>query len=298
MPTLSLERRLSRLVAGWSRIHRAQQRAGGEAVARFWRNQTPKIVSRLRRSTAGRMFPESHELIEPTDFRDTFNRLWRPRWNELAWRGIELEQAWITRAVESASELQRLMRGWQVTQSANPEELPEPPPSILVEVSDQTRRALKEWLEERAVGVWQSVADTTRKRLTDAIQEGIVGGDDLDDMVARVRRTLSDYSDQQARVLVRTETTGGMNRGQQLARFDAGVELKRWVTTLDVRTRTVANSGRFDHLAANRQTVPNNGLFVVSGQKLLHPGDTSNGASAGNVVQCRCVAVAHFDDDE
>jgi phage portal protein BeeE len=294
------KRRNARILAGWTRLHESQEKAGALLVKRFWSQMTPKIVARLKQSTSGRMFPTAEELIEPSVFRDDFNRLWIPRWNELAWRGVELEQAWIGRKLDSAQSFHGLMDAWGVTQAAPVPSTrdPRPPADINVDVNDDTRRALEGWLNERSVGVWGKVANTTKARLSKAIEAGIVAGDDLDDMVQRVQGELSEYSARQARVLARTETTGGMNRGQQLARVDAGIDRKRWVSTLDARTRTVETSGRFDHLAADGQITSNEGVFVVSGEKLLHPGDTSNGASSGNVVQCRCVGVAHFDDDD
>jgi phage portal protein BeeE len=293
-------RRDARIVAGWSRLHESQEKAGALLVKRFWSQMTPKIVKRLKDATSGRMFPTAEELIEPSVFRDDFNRLWIPRWNELAWRGVELEQAWIGRKLDNAQSFHGLMNAWGVTQAAPVPSTrdPRPPSDINVDVNDDTRRALESWLNERSVGVWGQVSKTTKKKLEAALRDGIVAGDDLDDMVQRVQGELAEYSSRQARVLARTETTGGMNRGQQLARVDAEIVKKRWVATMDARTRTVESSGRFDHLDANRQVVTNEGVFVVSGEKLLHPGDTSNGASSGNVVQCRCVAVAHFDDDD
>jgi hypothetical protein len=61
---------------------------------------------------------------------------------------------------------------------------------------------------------------------------------------------------------------------------------KEWANLGDSRVRF----GEFDHLQAE-QTVPVNEPFNVSGEQLMHPGDTSRGASLGNVVGCRCSAV-------
>lgn len=61
---------------------------------------------------------------------------------------------------------------------------------------------------------------------------------------------------------------------------------KEWVNLGDSRVRT----GRFDHLHAE-QEVRANEPFIVSGQKLRYPGDTSLGASTGNVANCRCSAI-------
>jgi acetate kinase len=60
------------------------------------------------------MFPQSHELIEPSDFRDTFNRLWRPRWNELAWLGIELDSAANTAGRSRISSVGSRVSAWCV----------------------------------------------------------------------------------------------------------------------------------------------------------------------------------------
>lgn len=57
-----------------------------------------------------------------------------------------------------------------------------------------------------------------------------------------------------------------------------------WVTMGDNRVR-------FSHVQANGSTKNENGVFVVQGQFLLHPGDTSLGATADNVQNCRCSAV-------
>jgi hypothetical protein len=63
---------------------------------------------------------------------------------------------------------------------------------------------------------------------------------------------------------------------------------KEWVNLGDSRVR--AGDSGFDHLFAAQQ-VPINMPFNVSGEQLMFPGDTSRGATLGNVVNCRCSAV-------
>lgn len=65
---------------------------------------------------------------------------------------------------------------------------------------------------------------------------------------------------------------------------------KVWMSQGDSRVRTPPDS-EFDHLRADSQRVPSNQPFEVSGQSLMHPGDTSRGASVGNVAGCRCSAI-------
>ena len=56
---------------------------------------------------------------------------------------------------------------------------------------------------------------------------------------------------------------------------------KRWDAILDQKTRD-------KHAEADGQRQPMNEPFVVNGELLMHPGDTRLGASAGNVINCRC----------
>lgn len=60
--------------------------------------------------------------------------------------------------------------------------------------------------------------------------------------------------------------------------------VKEWVTMGDSRVRP-------GHRAADSQQVPSDQPFMVAGERLMHPGDRSLGASIGNVINCRCSAV-------
>ncbi len=62
---------------------------------------------------------------------------------------------------------------------------------------------------------------------------------------------------------------------------------KEWVTMGD----EVVRRQPFSHVIADSQVVALNQPFVVSGQLLRWPGDTSLGASIGNVANCRCSSV-------
>lgn len=67
---------------------------------------------------------------------------------------------------------------------------------------------------------------------------------------------------------------------------ELGAATKTWRSQGDSRVRT----GDFNHLAADGQRVPADQPFTVSGESLMWPGDTSMGASIGNVIRCRCSA--------
>lgn len=53
----------------------------------------------------------------------------------------------------------------------------------------------------------------------------------------------------------------------------------------------------FDHVEADGQQRRIDEPFIVSGQELQFPGDTRLGASAGNVIKCRCHAATVVDID-
>jgi len=62
---------------------------------------------------------------------------------------------------------------------------------------------------------------------------------------------------------------------------------KEWRSILDGATRT----GRFNHVSPDGQERGVNEPFDVSGERLMNPRDTSLGASAGNIMGCRCIVI-------
>jgi len=95
-------------------------------------------------------------------------------------------------------------------------------------------------------------------------------------------------------MIAQTETHTAMTYGIDEAVNSTGVEFEReWSTAGDQRVRPWPGSKnrRFNHREADRQKRKQREPFVVSGEKLMTPGDTSLGASAGNVVRCRCIVL-------
>lgn len=79
-------------------------------------------------------------------------------------------------------------------------------------------------------------------------------------------------------------------RGEQpsLAGGGSSSGTKDWSNMGDSSVRDGSETG-FNHIDAE-QTVQMNESFRVSGQRLRFPGDTGQGASIGNVINCRCSA--------
>lgn len=85
-----------------------------------------------------------------------------------------------------------------------------------------------------------------------------------------------------ARRIARTETISAMNaatlEGWRQSEVVGG---KEWICACDERAREW-------HKKADKQQVALEEVFLVGNEKLMHPGDSSLGASAKNVINCRC----------
>lgn len=83
----------------------------------------------------------------------------------------------------------------------------------------------------------------------------------------------------------------GIGTGEIKKRTEQKVAYKTWMSQGDSRVRPADGIGPFDHLAADQQRVRIDEAFIVSGERLMWPGDRSYGASSGNIIGCRCSAV-------
>lgn len=104
--------------------------------------------------------------------------------------------------------------------------------------------------------------------------------------VSEIRTSLEKESRKQqirANTIARTEATNAMNKSQVLALNSSGREWeKSWDAIRDDRTRHA-------HYMMNpADWIDIGDLFKVDGEMLAHPGDMTNGATAGNLINCRC----------
>jgi len=98
------------------------------------------------------------------------------------------------------------------------------------------------------------------------------------------------YSRNQALRLVRTEATAAANYGTLQSAttiFPAQQMMKQWVSGNDGRTRSIPPDD-FDHVVMNGKQVKYEDDFKVRGELMAFPADSSKGASAGNIINCRC----------
>lgn len=144
------------------------------------------------------------------------------------------------------------------------------------------------------------ITETTRKWIAEQIVKGQKAGLTFD-QVAKGLIT-SDIPAMRALRIARTETVAMMNLGRYLAANKSNFEKEKiWISSHDDRVRPGVNSedSLFDHHDSSIKVATKlNMLFRVSGEYLMFPGDSSHGASAGNVISCRCSFALRTKRDE
>lgn len=143
-------------------------------------------------------------------------------------------------------------------------------------------------LEDQISSYWQSLTDPEllARRLVRQKANGVP-------YVEAARQISREYGTEfyRAERLVRSAFNTATNHAHLEAILEAGFPNKRWLTSRDARVRRPTPSSPFDHASAEGQTVAVHAPFIVSGEALMFPGDSSRGASISNLVNCRCSVI-------
>jgi uncharacterized protein with gpF-like domain len=159
-------------------------------------------------------------------------------------------------------------------------------PSEVKLLGDDWEDFVRDYLENQSSQKIVKISDTTRQQIMSTLSEGLVAGEGIGELAKRIDDLFIQHIiPRRSEVIARTEVIAASNLGSYAGAKSTGLELnKMWISTIDKRTRI----DPFNHLAMMGVTVPMDEPFVVSGEKLMFPGDISLGATAGNVIQCRC----------
>ena len=140
----------------------------------------------------------------------------------------------------------------------------------------------------------KTVQDTTKKVISRIIGQGVIAGETNKEIATRIRKKGKTLSKFQALRIARTETLGMYNSATDASVSETGLKFIRvWSTTKDLRTRRRKRKSRFDHWIVDGQKRAQGEKFLVSGEALDFPGDPK--ASAGNIINCRCVLMYERD---
>ena len=171
------------------------------------------------------------------------------------------------------------------------------------------RQTLLEWKNERALDSSRQITQTNQRMYERSLQEAreflIESGQEITNQSLATTATRIAKRKAIGRV-----TTIAMNETQAAAETAKLLEAqalsglrpsltgligqdqltktkKAWVTMGDDLVRKPPKS-KFNHVAANGQLKNLNEPYIVSGERLMQPGDKSLGASDGNIFNCRC----------
>lgn len=153
--------------------------------------------------------------------------------------------------------------------------------------------AIRGWAASNVQTRIQGISATTGSRILLSLSEGVSGGEGLLALGDRVSAFgLPDIVSNRSEVIARTEVISASNLGARAGALSTGLPLERhWITSRDGRVRGLDPKDATDHAAMEGQTramaVPYD--EPRTGEQLMFPGDTSLGAGAANVIQCRCV---------
>ncbi|RAZ73620.1 phage minor head protein [Planococcus halotolerans] len=235
-----------------------------EAFGRFMKYQREEYIARMRK--AGTPLSTEQEAIE--SFRDWVetNVLFDSSEQLALWN--ELGMDWIAVAAVTAGEVNALTFDVDVVFNSQDEVL-------LRALSDRSRRSAE---------FIQGVTDeSVLMSLWDVVADGKYD-------IAKATKVLEEdhaFSKNRARVIARTEMIGAARAGQNDSDRQSGLVIgKIWRSAKQDRTRP-------GHRKAHDQTVAFDEPFLVENNKgeieqMMYPGDSSLGASASNVIQCRC----------
>jgi hypothetical protein len=132
----------------------------------------------------------------------------------------------------------------------------------------------------------------TMERMRQTLTNDIALGKSYDEMVRDLADTELDKI--RARLIARTEVNRATNFASNLAAKSYGyVTKKEWLSARDNRVRGNPKDGqkdKADHWDMNGQIVDDDQPFIDprNGAQLMYPGDSSLGAPAASVCNCRC----------
>lgn len=162
---------------------------------------------------------------------------------------------------------------------------------------------IQEWLRVNAPLRIIGIQDATNRSILKKIGKGIGSGLGMLDIAASIRGLtgLGSITESRAERIARTEVITASNLASQSAAKSTQLPLeKEWLSSRDSRVRGDADDRHSHRTPLDGTRVPMDQPYTEprTGEQLMFPADSSLGASAGNVINCRCVEVYHVIGEE
>lgn len=150
--------------------------------------------------------------------------------------------------------------------------------------------AVNEWIDEFTGENIVNITATELAQIQAAIAAAFNEGISIAEVAARIDELyLEQIIPNRSETIARTEVGIASNLGTQEAALATGLNLEKvWITEGDDKVRD-GSTGDFDHVSMDGIQIPIDDPYDVSGEEMYFPMDTSQGASAGNIINCRCV---------
>ena len=156
------------------------------------------------------------------------------------------------------------------------------------------RDLVRNYIQQVGANKVTMILDTSRQEVRELLLRSINEELSIPETAALIQETLAgDRAKMRATRIARTEVIAASNAGSQAGAAATGLQLtKTWLPTQDDRTRNGFNSTR-NHIDVTdtMRGIAMDQPYTVSNQKLMFPGDTSRGATADNIVNCRCTEI-------
>ena len=150
-----------------------------------------------------------------------------------------------------------------------------------IEFNERDARLLR-WLSERSRRDAQLIQGVTDKDVLLTLWDVVYEGNFSINKASKALRETYSFSPERAETIARTEIISAGRAGQYHGDLQSGMVIgKRWMAAQQERTRD-------HHRKADGQVVAFDEPFIVDGEPLMFPGDSSLGAGAGNTINCRC----------
>ncbi|HUT76628.1 MAG TPA: phage portal protein [Polyangia bacterium] len=156
-----------------------------------------------------------------------------------------------------------------------------------------------EFLQQNAATNLRHVNATTRRAVRGALSDGFEAREGVEGLAKRIEDVFEAARGRRARVIARTESTRASSRGAEEGIRQAGVEEKEWVAVQGAPTEG-PGAVRESHqrgFGLDGTHVPVDGMFVSPVTGAIGPGPGEMGSAAED-INCRCVLVAFFPDEE